>query len=285
MRKKTKARQQRLSQRGAFPSSESRTAPFAEHLMELRRRLFYIAVSVIFWSAAAYAVQQRIVSTLLKPSHGQSFIYTSPIGGIDFLFRVCLYTGLILSIPVIVYQLLKFMSPLMTHSSNGFVGWGCLISGLMALAGIVFGYFIGLPVALHFLLHQFVTPQIKPLITVQSYMSFVMVYMVGAAMMFQVPLFLIFINRIKPLKPSRLFHYERWVILLAFIVAGLMNPTPNLLDQLMVAGPIIVMYQVGIGIIAFTNRPRWSPQARELFQEDLRLQAERLERARTLEPV
>jgi sec-independent protein translocase protein TatC len=73
-----------------------------EHLHELRRRLFFIAISVIAWSAAAYAIQQRIVNVLLKPSHGQSFVYTSPIGGIDFLFRVCLYTGLIFSIPFIV---------------------------------------------------------------------------------------------------------------------------------------------------------------------------------------
>jgi sec-independent protein translocase protein TatC len=255
-----------------------------EHLRELRRRLLYIAIAVIAWSSAAYAVQQRIVNILLKPSHGQSFVYTSPIGGIDFLFRVCLYTGLIVSIPVIVYQLLKFLSPLM-DGSDSFIVWGCIASGALAVAGMVFGYFMGLPLALHFLLHQFMTPQIKPLITVQSYMSFVMVYMVGAALMFQVPLFLIFINRIKPLKPSKLFHYERWVILLAFVVAGLMNPTPNIFDQLMVAGPIILMYQAGIAIIALTNRPRWPGRAYELFEEDLHLQAERLERARSLKQV
>jgi sec-independent protein translocase protein TatC len=256
-----------------------------EHLRELRRRLFYVAISVIAWSAAAYAVQQHIVNLLLKPSHGQSFVYTSPIGGIDFLFRVCLYAGLIMSIPIIVYQLLKFLSPLMTHGSNNFIVWGCLASGILAVAGMVFGYFMGLPLALHFLLHQFMTPQIKPLITVQSYMSFVMVYMVGAALMFQVPLVLIFINRIKPLKPSKLFHYERWVILLAFIAAGLMNPTPHIFDQLIVAGPIILMYQIGIGIIALLNRPRWPSHAYDLFEEDLRLQAERLEKARTLQRV
>jgi sec-independent protein translocase protein TatC len=256
-----------------------------EHLHELRRRIFYIALSVALWSAAAYAVQQHIVSALLKPSHGQSFVYTSPIGGIDFLFRVCLYTGLIFSIPVIVYQVLRYLAPLMRDESVHFVAWGSAISGLLAASGIVFGYFIGLPAALHFLLHQFQTSQIKPLITVQSYMSFVMVYMVGAAMMFQVPLFLIFINRIKPLKPSGLLHYERWVILLAFILAGLMNPTPNLLDQLMVAGPIILMYQLGIIIIAWLNRPKWPKQAKSLFEEDLQLQAERMARARSSRPL
>ena len=285
MMKRTKLRSPRKSQTRTVPSAVSYTAPFMEHLHELRRRLFYIAISIAFWSTATYAVQQHVVNILLKPSHGQSFVYTSPIGGIDFLFRVCLYTGLIFSTPVIVYQLLRFISPLMKSSSTRFIAWGSAISGLLAVIGIALGYFVGLPTALHFLLHQFQTPQIKPLITVQSYMSFVMVYMVGSALMFQVPLFLIFINRIKPLKPSRLFHYERWVILIAFVMSGLMNPTPKIWDQLIVAGPIIVMYQIGIGIIALINRPRWSAPVRELFEQDLQRQSERLKRARYLQKV
>src|ERR1700760_595482 len=105
--KKTKTKQQRPRRTVVSPSASNQKAPFMEHLRELRRRFFYMALSVIVWSGAAYAVQQRIVSLLLKPSHGQDFVYTSPIGGIDFLFRVCLYSGLILSIPVIVYQTLK----------------------------------------------------------------------------------------------------------------------------------------------------------------------------------
>lgn len=246
-----------------------------EHLKELRKRAFYITFSVIGWSCAAYAVQQHLVVWLLKPSGGQDFVYTSPIGGVDFLFRVCLYSGLILSIPVIVYQLLCYLAPLMKTDSRRFIAVGSIASGVLATVGLVFGYLAGLPAALHFLLHQFMTSQVKPLITVQSYMSFVMVYMVGSALMLQVPLILVFINRIKPLKPRTLFHYERWVILFAFIIAGLMNPTPHVLDQLMVAGPIIVMYQVGVAIIALINRPRWSKNVRSLIEEDRAKQAER----------
>lgn len=279
---KRKPKQRRSPTKRALAKPPRRyTAAFAEHLRELRRRLFIVALSVLAWSAAAYGVQQHIVNILLKPSHGQSFVYTSPIGGIDFLFRVCLYTGLIVSTPVIVYQLLKYVEPLLSEASVHFAFWGSAAAGTLALIGVLFGYFIGLPTALHFLLHQFQTGQIKPLITVQSYMSFVMVYMVGSALMFQIPLLLLFINRIKPLKPQRLFHYERWVIVVAFVMAGLMNPTPNLLDQLMVAGPIILAYQIGIGLVALANRPRWPAHVAALFEEDLRLQAERFERLRS----
>lgn len=228
--------------------------PFVEHLQELKKRLYYIGVSLVLWSAATYAIQQQVVNALLKPSKGQHFIYTSPGGGIDFLFRICLYTGLALTFPVIIYNVLRFIEPVMGRSSRRFIWTGTTMSAILAVAGMVFGYFIGLPAALHFLLHQFTTIQIKPLVTIQSYLAFVMVYMLGSALLLQLPLIMIFINRIKPLKPQQLFHYERWVILAAFVLAGLMNPSPNILSQLLVAGPFIVIYQLGILIIYLINR-------------------------------
>ena len=248
MKKQTKQSPRRID--------KAQPAPFVEHLHELRRRLYYVIISVLLWGVAIYAVQQQVVDALLRPAHGQHFIYTSVGGGVDFLFRICIYGGIIVSLPVIVYNGLRFLEPLITYNSRRFIFIGSFISGVLALVGIVFGYYIGLPAALHFLLHQFTTFQIQPLVTIQSYLHFVIVYMVGSALLFQLPLFLIFINRIKPLKPKRLLHYERWVILAAFVLAGLMNPTPNILSQLLIAGPFIVMYQVAILLIAIINRAR-----------------------------
>lgn len=262
--------------------SPSATLSFGEHLNELRRRLVYVAVSIGIWGGLAYGVEHHIVDLLLRPAHGQEFIYTSPLGGVDFLFRLVTYVGIAFSIPVIVYQILKYVEPLITKDSTKFIALGSACSGILALAGILFGYFIGLPAAMEFLLHQFVSVQIQPMLTIQAYMSFVLVYMFGSAMLFQLPLILIFINRIKPLKPKTLFRYERWVILLAFIISGLMNPTPNLLAQLLVAGPIIVMYQVGIVIIALVNRKRSPSRVQQLLEQDRAAQAERQARLQNL---
>jgi len=228
--------------------------PFVEHLHELRRRFYIIAVSILLWGCAAYSIQQSIVAALLKPAKGQDFIYTSPGGGIDFLFRICIYAGIAVSVPLIVYQILGFFGPIMEDGAKRFARWASIWSGLLALAGMAFGYFIGLPAALHFLLHQFTTIQIKPLVTIQSYLGFVLAYMLGSALLFQLPIILLFINRIKPLQPKQLIHYERWVILAAFVLSGLMNPSPNIVSQLIVAVPFIVMYQVGILFIAMVNR-------------------------------
>jgi sec-independent protein translocase protein TatC len=281
---KIKKKQTKNHTRGRAPNNylaANKKQPFIEHAHELRRRLYYIVLSVIAVSSGIYFVQQQVVNALLKPSHGQHFIYTSPGGGIDFLFRVCIYAGLIFSTPVIMYNTLGFLEPLLTASSRRFILFISFISGILAVAGVIFGYFIGLPAALHFLLHQFKSVQIQPLVTIQSYLHFVMAYILGSALLFQLPIILICINRIKPLKPLRLFHYERWVILAAFVLAGLMNPTPNLFSQLIVAGPFIIMYQFGIGIIAIINSSKRPKAVQQMLAVDAEAQAKRMELAKS----
>lgn len=255
---------------------------FIEHVHELRKRLFYVATSVGIFSILAYCIEHRIIAILLKPARDQEFIYTSPGGGIDFLFRVCLYTGIACSIPVIIYQVLRYLEPLIKDATKRMVLWGSLASGILAIAGIVFGYFLGLPSGLDFLLNQFHTSQITALITIQSYMSFVMMYLLGSAMLLQVPLILLFINRIKPLKPSKLLSlsYQRWVILFAFISSAIINASPQIMAQLMVAGPVILSYEIGVGIIWYVNRHRPAPDAiRTLRDNDEALRAQRQARA------
>lgn len=280
MKRAKRAKRQNRSQQTHKPEADK--LPFIEHLYELRRRLFYVAVSIAIFSAIAYSIERTIIKWLLKPAGNQHFIYTSPIGGIDFLFRVSLYIGIALSIPVVVYQFLRYIEPLLKESSARFIAAGSIASGVLALIGIVFGYTIGLPAALHFLLHQFIfTKQIQPLITIQSYMSFVSVYMFGSALLFQVPLLLIFINRIKPLDPKKLIslRYQRWVILGSFIGGGIMNPNPNLLDQIVIVGPLILMYELGVAIIWFSQRKHRRPSfVAELLEHDSERRAVRQSR-------
>ncbi|HSX43518.1 MAG TPA: twin-arginine translocase subunit TatC [Candidatus Saccharimonadales bacterium] len=258
--------------------------PLIEHLKELRRRLFYVAACVAVGAAVAYGLEQRLIDVLLRPSHGQKFIYTSPLGGMNFLFSVCLDIGLVLATPIIIYQILAFIQPLMRDTTRKFLVGASAATGIVAVGGVLFGYFIGLPQALHFLLHQFTTVQVRPLITIQSYMQFVSMYLFGSALMFQLPLILLFINRIKPLKPSSLFKYERHMIAASFIIAFIMNPTPNVVDQLLVVLPILVTYQIGIALVWTINKnghtADWLQRLRE---EDTARQAER--QARALAPL
>jgi sec-independent protein translocase protein TatC len=255
------------------------TLPFIEHLHELRRRLFIVAVSVLLWSGLAYAVEHHIVQWLLQPAHGEKFIYTAVGGGIDFLFRVCLYTGILFSIPVILYQILRYLQPLLKQHSMKFIYVMSGASGVLAIAGVAFGYYLGLPSALQFLLHQFGGENISALITIQSYLSFVILYLVGSSLLFQVPLILFIINRIKKLKLRTLFKYERWVILISFIIGAMINPSPRIYDMTILAVPMIMSYQVGIFLVWLTNRKHTKPKhIQTLLEKDEAARAARQEK-------
>lgn len=284
-RAKTRRKPKSQAKRRAQPRHHGDTVrPFAIHINELRRRLYYIALSIVGFGIFTYAIERRLIDALIAPAGDQKFIYTSPIGGLDFLFRVCIYGGLILSVPVVLYNILRFAQPVLTKATNRFIVFGTIASAILALAGMAFGYFIGLPAALHLLFNQFVNVQVQPLVTIQSYFSFVLVYMVGSALLFQLPLIILLINHIKPLKPKKLLHYERWVILLSFIMASILNPSPNLLSQVFIAGPIILSYQFAIGIVAYLNRGH-NRAVDELYKQDVAKQTDRQSLLPTLQPL
>lgn len=238
----------------AHNTAEERLQTFSAHLGELRRRAFFVVIAIIAGAAITYNFHEAVTTWLLKPANGQQFIFTTPGGGFDFLLRLCLYGGLLASIPAIIYQLLRFLQPLIKRGALRFVRWGSVASTLLGAIGLAFGYFVGLPAAMHFLLTGFSSNQIAPLITIQSYLSFVLVYLLGCALLFQIPLVLIMINRITRLKPQKLLKHERWFIVGALVAGAIINPSPNIQDQLLLSIPMIFMYNLGVGLIWLINR-------------------------------
>jgi sec-independent protein translocase protein TatC len=261
-------------------------APFIEHLRELRLRLIYVVGTVIIAATAAYFVQEKIVEWLLAPSHNQQFIYTSPLGGIGFLFQVCTYVGITVSIPVAFYQLLLFLAPIMSDTTRRKLVRYAVVSAFLAVIGIVCGYYIGLPAALHYLSDQFLTKQIHALFTIQEYMSFVTIYLLGSALILQVPLLLVIMNHIHRLPPRALFKAERYVIVAAFVISMVMVPTVNVINQLLIAIPIILMYQIGAGLVLLEQRRHKKPEwLHDLVVKDQAVQSERQKRSIHLTPV
>ena len=101
------------------------------------------------------------------------------------------------------------------------------------------------------------------MLTVESYLSFVMTYFLAGALLFQLPLFMTIINRIKPMTPRMLMSGQRHVILWSVVFAAVISPTPDAVNQLLLAAPIIVMYQVGIVIILLKNRKRTDRKSKD----------------------
>jgi sec-independent protein translocase protein TatC len=258
---------------------------FSEHVQEIRNRLFFVAISVVSFSVAGYIIQKPLIAFLLYPAADQQFIYTTPGGGLNFLLQVCVYFGIALSLPIIVFHLLRFIEPLFRRSDKRFIIKATFFSAVLAFSGMAFGYFVGLPAALHFLAGQFQNKQVEALLTISEYLSFVTVYLTGAAVMFQLPLVLLLINRITPLGTRKLLSNERWVIVFAFVAAAIITPTPDLINQSIIAGPIILTYQIGVFLVWWTNKRTKRDVISRLHKEDKAKQQERWQVAETASPL
>lgn len=225
---------------------------FMDHVHELRGRLFWIAVVFILATIAAYPFYDAIISLLVAPLKGQQLYYLTPIGGFSFIIKICTYVGAVATLPAIMYHLYRYLQPAVGKVNGKVLLSYVVFSALLAFMGISFAYYVSLPASLYFLTGLNIGG-VTAMLTVDSYYSFVMAYMIGAALLFQLPLLLLIINSITPLKPSKLMGYQRHVILAAFIVAAIISPTPDMVNQALLAVPVILMYQVGIILVWLRN--------------------------------
>lgn len=250
--------------------------PFLSHIHELRSRLMWVAVSIVGFSIVGYILQDRLIDWLLKPAANQQFIYTTPGGGLNFVLQIVFYFGIVMSIPVLVYNLFRFVEPLLKRRDNGFIIKLTFFSVALAVSGIAFGYYVGLPAAMHFLSGTLKNHEdIAALLTLAEYLSFVTVYLAGSAAMFQLPVVVIFINRVKPLSTRKLLKGETWVIVGAYIVAAIITPTPDVFNQSIIAIPIILVYQLGVLLVWFQNRYSNHIKVHRLLIDDEKRQQER----------
>lgn len=226
--------------------------PFIEHIHELQVRLTWCMLSILGGGLIAYSLLDNLLLLIQKPL-GQTLYYTSPTGAFSYVFKVCFSFGLLLSLPVIIYQALKFLSPLASQLQKSTIVGIIIWSIGLAHTGALFAYWVSLPAALNFLTH-FGGQGVESLITANEYFSFALAYIAGFAVLFQLPLGVVVINKIKPLSPQKMMGLQRYVILFSFIVAAILTPTPDPFNQLIMALPIIILYQLSIVIIWVMNR-------------------------------
>ncbi|HTE22192.1 MAG TPA: twin-arginine translocase subunit TatC [Candidatus Limnocylindria bacterium] len=229
---------------------------FAQHVYELRKRLMWSLLFVGIGAGIGYALNDAILTILQHPLH-EKLYYTTPTGAFSFIIKVCCVFGFVVSLPVVVYQVFGFFGPLLpVRTRRSFVLYSFL-SVFLALMGVAFAYFVSLPASLRFLVNfGSGSGNIQALITADEYFNFVLTYIAGFAALFQLPLVVTFINKIKPLKPTQLLGYTRYVILGSFIVSAIITPTPDPLNQALMAGPIILLYFFSVGVVAVANRAR-----------------------------
>lgn len=238
-----------------MPSSRDKLQPFSAHLSELRARLLSSAILFIIGTIFGYLLHEQILAVLVAPL-GQPVFYSSPAGGFDFLIKLSFLFGLALSIPALVFHTLRFVEPALPPQSPRKMLLVLVSSCLLLMAGVLFAYFVSLPAALYFL-GSFTSEGVQALISASDYFAFVTRYLLGFGLLFQLPLVLLVINSVQRIPIRRLLGLEKWVVLASFIVAAVLTPTPDLFNQLLMALPLIVLYQFTVVLVWLVNsRPR-----------------------------
>lgn len=248
---------------GHSSSGENRDdATFLEHLHELRARFFWVGVVFMAASAAAYYFKDPLVNFIMAPLGGEKLIYLSVGGGFNFIFQITMLAGLFAAAPMIILQLYKFVSPALPVSARRSSALIVFCSMVLLLAGAAFGYYVAVPAAINFLAH-FADAHVTSTLTAESYLSFVLTYLIGLGLVFQLPILLVFWHWINPMNPKKLFASQRFLIVFAFIAAAIITPTPDVVNQLIIAGPVIGVYQLGvISVLTMHYRDR-SKQRRQ----------------------
>ncbi len=238
------------------------TVSIKRHLRELQWRLMLVAAFFIAGACLAYSFQEQLIPLLLNPLGGEKLVYLNPAGGFNFIFLVSIYAGMALSFPVLIQQLYAFLKPALPSGAHKKSPVIIISSFLLLIAGIVFGYMIAVPNALTFL-YGFADQYVEASLTAESYLNFIIAYTIGIGIVFQVPLLLLLINSVKPLTPGGLLKSERWVVLLSFIVAAIITPTPDPVNQAIIAVPVIAVYQIGVVavLISIARRKRATKHA------------------------
>jgi sec-independent protein translocase protein TatC len=226
-----------------------------EHLQELGRRLLYPLAILIAGSILAYVVREPIIAFLRHPL-GQPLYYTSPTGSFEFVMQICLLVGFLLALPVLCYNLIRFIEPALSRplSRRGIAGL-LLASYGLSLTGAAFGYYLSLPAALHFF-GLIGTSNLQPLISVNQYLSFLLGHLATFAALFQLPLILLFINRFTPLTPAHFSKARKFVIVGAFALALIIPAAPDPLSQTIIAFPIIGLYELSSVLVWLANARR-----------------------------
>lgn len=244
-------REPRGDERDGEFEGDDRRMTIIEHLDELRRRLIVVMAALVVATAIALLFTSRVFDLLKEPLPADvKLIYTAPMEMLATYFKVALYVGIILAMPVLIYEFVAFVAPAMTRREKRYLF--ALLPGIFVCfaAGVAFGYKVVLPTALPYLLALF-TDIAQPFLRVGEYIGFVSTFLFWLGICFQTPLVLYLLAKLGVVTAQRLAGMRKFAIISAFVLAAVVTPTPDPINQVIVAVPIYLLFEIGILLARF----------------------------------
>lgn len=237
-------------------------AVMMHHVKELQLRFLVIALIFLAGAVLGYVFYEQLFSFLRTPLE-TSLHYTSPAGSFNLIVKICLMVGVFVMIPVAVYNLIMFVQPALREKLSRLRVYSTSLASLvLASLGAAFGFFVIIPLALKFFF-KFQVDGLVALISADEYLRFVVSVVITFILIFQLPLIISFIDHISPLQPKKLFKAEKYIVIGSLVVALLVPFALDPAVQFMIASPIIILYNLSIGIVLLQ---RWLRRKKPILQ-------------------
>jgi sec-independent protein translocase protein TatC len=228
---------------------EQEKIPFTEHLEELRKRLIvcFIAVGVGF--VLSYGFKEKLFQILTRPlirvmQTGDKLIFTGLPEAFFTYLKVAFLSGIILAAPVIFYEFWMFVAPGLYDKEKRLMVPVVVLSTVFFVGGAFFGYFIVFPFGFKFFL-GFASEIIRPLPSMREYLGFASKLLLAFGLVFELPLIITFLAKLGMVSVSFLKKNRKYALLLFFIGAAILTP-PDVVTQIMMALPLILLYEISI---------------------------------------
>ena len=224
-----------------------------EHLIELRNRLVISAAGVLVTAMIGFVFWQPLLDFVMDPCQGCLFQAIRPTEQIFVIFRLVIFAGVIMAMPLIVWQIWAFVAPGLTYTERRYIVLLAPGATVALLAGVSFAYYLVLPLALCVLAGDcgelstiFRSPSITINLSIDEYVRFITRMLLAIGIIFELPLFMYFFARVRLIHPRMLVRMRRYVVVIAVVLAAIITPTVDPLNQALVAIPILILYEVGI---------------------------------------
>jgi sec-independent protein translocase protein TatC len=230
-----------------------------EHLEELRWGLLKSLIAIAIASIICYFFSDLIFGIVVAPLRqnlqpGQNLIGTSVTEAFFVEIKVAVAAGVLFSCPVVFYQIWRFIAPGLTGAEKKWLLPFVALATLFFLAGVYFCYRIVLPIAFQYFIEQYETMGVSPAIRIGEYFTFFFRLVLAFGVTFELPVFTFFLVRLGIWDYRFMIRSFRYAILAIFVIAAMLTPTPDIINQSLLALPMLALYVLSIGVAYIWRR-------------------------------
>jgi sec-independent protein translocase protein TatC len=248
-------------------TNEEHKMSLTEHLVELRKRLTNSLIALGIGFGVCYYYKDWIFDIVTRPltqvlPKNSYLVYTGLTEAFFTYMKVAFFASLIITSPFILYQIWKFIVPGLLPKERKYVVPFVISSSFLFITGVLFGYFVALPPAFEFFV-SFNNKYLQAMLSFKDYLSLFVTFLLGFGVSFELPIFIFFLTKLGIVNAKMLSKQRRYAILLIFVVAAVLTPSPDALSQILMAIPLMFLYEVSIFVSKFAEKKKVNAEANE----------------------